>query len=70
MIEKDEVAALIGEIATDRTLVAAPIAQERGIPMITPGATSEKVTAAGSKFSGLHTDASSSRRDGKIRALA
>jgi branched-chain amino acid transport system substrate-binding protein len=58
LIEKDQVAAVIGEIATDRTLVAAPIAQERGIPMITPGATSEKVTAAGEYiFRVCYTDA-------------
>lgn len=47
LIKDDKVVALIGEIATDRSLVAAPLAQESGIPMITPGATSEQVTAIG-----------------------
>lgn len=47
LITEDKVAALIGEIATDRSLVAAPIAQAKGVPMITPGSTNEKVTATG-----------------------
>lgn len=47
LIEKDGVAALIGEIATDRSLIAAPIAQQHGIPMISPASTNEQVTAAG-----------------------
>jgi len=47
LITEDKVAALIGEIATDRSLIAAPIAQAKGIPMITPGSTNEKVTATG-----------------------
>ncbi|HET7237483.1 MAG TPA: ABC transporter substrate-binding protein, partial [Terrimicrobiaceae bacterium] len=58
LIDTEKVAALIGEIATDRSLVAAPIAQERGIPMITPGATNEKVTATGNYiFRTCYTDA-------------
>jgi branched-chain amino acid transport system substrate-binding protein len=48
---------LIGEITTDRTLVAAPIAQEREIPIITPGATNDKITAAGNfVFRACYTD--------------
>jgi branched-chain amino acid transport system substrate-binding protein len=58
LIDSDKVAALLGEITTDCTLVAAPIAQEREIPMITPGATNEKVTAAGNYvFRVCYTDA-------------
>ncbi len=58
LIERDKVAVLIGEIATDRTLVAAPIAQANGIPMITPGATNEQVTAVGDNiFRVCYTDA-------------
>jgi len=57
LLNTDKVAALIGEIATDRSLVAAPLAQERGIPMITPGATNEQVTAAGDCiFRACYTD--------------
>lgn len=58
LIDTDKVAALIGEITTDCTLVAAPIAQDRRVPMITPGATNEKVTAAGDYvFRTCYTDA-------------
>jgi branched-chain amino acid transport system substrate-binding protein len=58
LIDTDKVTALVGEITTDRSLVAAPIAQQRGIPMITPGATNEKVTAAGNYvFRACYTDA-------------
>lgn len=57
LIETDKVSALIGEIATDRSLVAAPIAQANGIPMITPGSTSEAVTATGDNiFRVCYTD--------------
>ena len=57
LIQTDKVSALIGEIATDRSLVAAPIAQTHGIPMITPGSTSEAVTATGDNiFRVCYTD--------------
>lgn len=57
LIENDKVAAIVGEIATDRSLVAAPIAQSRGIPLITPGSTNEKVTQTGdSIFRICYTD--------------
>jgi branched-chain amino acid transport system substrate-binding protein len=58
LINTEKVAALVGEIATDRSLIAAPLAQASGIPMITPGATNEKVTAAGDYiFRACYTDA-------------
>jgi len=58
LINEDKVVALIGEIASDRSLVAAPLAQAGGVPMITPGATNEKVTAAGDfVFRVCYTDA-------------
>ena len=47
LIDKDKVIALVGEIASDRSLAAATVAQSRGIPMLTPGATSDSVTAIG-----------------------
>ena len=47
LIDTDNVAAIIGEIATDRSLVAAPIAQARGIPLVTPGSTNDQVTQIG-----------------------
>ena len=58
LIDAEKVVALIGEITTDRTLAAAPLAQERGIPLITPSATNEKITAAGNYvFRACYTDA-------------
>jgi branched-chain amino acid transport system substrate-binding protein len=58
MIDTEKVVALIGEITTDRTLAAAPIAQEHGIPLITPSATDEKITAVGDYvFRVCYTDA-------------
>lgn len=57
LITDDKVVALIGEIATERSLIAAPIAQEAGIPMITPASTSEKITAIGDQiFRVCYTD--------------
>ncbi len=47
LISRDKVVALIGEVASGRSLEAAPIAQRSGIPMITPASTNEKVTEAG-----------------------
>ena len=58
LIDTEKVVALIGEITTDRTLAAAPVAQERGIPLITPSATNEKITAVGDLvFRVCYTDA-------------
>ena len=58
LIDTEKVVALIGEITTDRTLAAAPLAQERGIPLITPSATNEKITAVGNYvFRACYTDA-------------
>ncbi len=47
MISRDKVIALLGEIASSRTLEVAPIAQESKIPLITPASTNPKVTAVG-----------------------
>jgi branched-chain amino acid transport system substrate-binding protein len=58
LIDTERVVALIGETTTDRTLAAAPLAQERGIPLITPSATNEGITAAGNYvFRACYTDA-------------
>lgn len=57
LIKDDKVIALVGEIATDRSLIAAPLAQEAQIPMITPGSTNEQVTAVGDQiFRVCYTD--------------
>src|SRR5687767_5161087 len=47
LITQDRVVAVIGEVASRRTLAAAPIAQRYQIPMITPASTNEKVTEVG-----------------------
>ena len=47
LIARDHVAVLIGECSSARTLEAAPVAQTAGIPLITPAATSPKVTQVG-----------------------
>jgi branched-chain amino acid transport system substrate-binding protein len=47
LISEDHVAALIGEVASSKTLEAAPIAQESKIPLIATGATNPRVTQTG-----------------------
>ena len=47
LISRDRVVALIGEIASSRSLEAAPIAQQSKIPMVSPGSTNPNVTKVG-----------------------
>ena len=47
LITKDKVVAIIGEVASTRSLAAAPIAQSNKIPMISPSSTNPKVTEVG-----------------------
>ncbi len=47
LIAAHNVSAIIGEIASSRTLAAAPIAQASGVPMVTPGSTNPQVTEVG-----------------------
>ncbi len=47
LISRDKVCAVIGEVASSRTLAAAPIAQAAKIPLITPGSTNPAVTQKG-----------------------
>lgn len=47
LITRDKVVALLGEIASSRSIAAAPIAQKAGIPMLSPGSTNAKVTQVG-----------------------
>jgi branched-chain amino acid transport system substrate-binding protein len=47
LIQRDGVVALIGEVASSRSLAAAPEAQRAGIPMISPASTNPKVTETG-----------------------
>ena len=47
LIARDKVVALIGEVASGRSLEAAPVAQANKVPMIAPAATNPKVTQTG-----------------------
>ncbi len=48
LISRDGVVALLGEVASGRSLEAAPIAQNSKIPMISPSSTNPRVTEMGS----------------------
>jgi len=47
LITQNGVAAILGEVASSRSLAMAPIAQQNKIPMITPSSTNPKVTEQG-----------------------
>lgn len=47
LITQDKVVAILGEVASSRSLAMAPIAQNYKIPMITPSSTNPKVTEQG-----------------------
>lgn len=47
LISQDKVVAVLGEVASSRSLEAAPICQQERIPMISPASTNPKVTEVG-----------------------
>jgi branched-chain amino acid transport system substrate-binding protein len=47
LIQRDRVVALLGEVASSRSLAAAPEAQRAGVPMISPASTNPRVTEVG-----------------------
>ena len=47
LISRDKVVAMLGEVASSRSLEAARICQEKQIPMISPSSTNPKVTETG-----------------------
>jgi branched-chain amino acid transport system substrate-binding protein len=47
LLSRDKIVALLGEVASSRSLEAAPICQQAGIPMISPASTNPKVTEVG-----------------------
>ena len=47
LITQDQVAAVIGEVASSNSLAAAPICQREKVPMITPASTNPEVTRVG-----------------------
>lgn len=57
LIEEERVHALLGEVISSRSLVAAPLAQAAGVPMLTPSSTSPEVTTKGDYvFRSCYTD--------------
>jgi branched-chain amino acid transport system substrate-binding protein len=47
LVSKDKVIAVLGEVASSKSLEAAPICQDASIPMISPASTNPKVTETG-----------------------
>lgn len=47
LINNDRVVAVLGEVASSRSLAAAPICQQNGVPMISPSSTNPEVTKKG-----------------------
>lgn len=47
LITQDKAVVILGEVASRRSLAAAPIAQRYSVPMITPSSTNERVTEVG-----------------------
>jgi branched-chain amino acid transport system substrate-binding protein len=47
LISQNRVVAVLGEVASSRTLAAAPIAQSNKVPLISPSSTNPKVTEVG-----------------------
>jgi branched-chain amino acid transport system substrate-binding protein len=51
LVTRDEVTAVIGEVASGLSLAGAPVCQEHGVPMITPSSTNPRVTKVGDMIS-------------------
>jgi branched-chain amino acid transport system substrate-binding protein len=47
LVTQDKVVAVLGEVASSRSLAGAPICQENRVPMVTPSSTNPKVTEIG-----------------------
>src|SRR5512138_1897485 len=47
LISRDKVVAILGEVASSRSLEGAPICQRLKVPMVTPASTNPKVTETG-----------------------
>lgn len=47
LVMQDRVVAVLGEVASTRSMAAAPVCQQAGIPMITPSSTNPDVTKIG-----------------------
>jgi branched-chain amino acid transport system substrate-binding protein len=51
LIQQDKVTAVLGEVASSRSLAGGPVCQRLGVPMITPSSTNPDVTAVGDMIS-------------------
>ena len=47
LVTRDQVVAVLGEVASSLSLVGAPVCQENGVPMVTPSSTNPEVTEVG-----------------------
>jgi branched-chain amino acid transport system substrate-binding protein len=47
LVSREKVVAMLGEVASGRSLEMAPICQEKGVPMISPASTNDGVTKTG-----------------------
>lgn len=47
LVNQDQVIAVLGEVASSRSIAAAPVCQSAGVPMISPSSTNPKVTETG-----------------------
>ena len=69
LINQDKVLAIIGEVASSRSLAAAPICQKSGVPMLSPSSTNPQVTQVGDYiFSHLLHRPVSGHGDVEVRA--
>jgi branched-chain amino acid transport system substrate-binding protein len=50
LTSRDQVAAVLGEVASGLSLAGAPVCQESGIPMVTPSSTAPEITAVGDRI--------------------
>src|SRR2546423_222515 len=50
LITQDHVLAILGDATSSATLEAAPIAQQAGVPMLTPSATNPRITEVGDRI--------------------
>ncbi len=50
LINQDRVVSVIGEVASSRSIAAAPICQQASVPMISPSSTNPKVTQQGDRI--------------------
>ena len=67
LIEKDKVAAIIGEVISSDTLAGVPIAERAGIPNISPTATNPLVTQNAVRLSGRFCGRSAGQGGGPLR---